>query len=203
MDIKASEEVRKKLIFDWYTKNSFIDHFTDYIDLDSFYRCSFKETGDFANSSFDIKNVSYNSLTFERKGGIYLDKKYETSLKKIYKIEKNSIDFEISINTEYEENLIYLLEFNFHFANLEDVLLNGEKLKNLEIEGKNFEIFDPYTNKKITFSFEENIKLLTYKIETLNQSEKGLEEIVQGQSFGFIFNFKKEKNIKGILKIEE
>jgi LAS superfamily LD-carboxypeptidase LdcB len=26
---------------------------------------------------------------------------------------------------------------------------------------------------------------------------------VQGQSFGFIFNFKKEKNIKGILKIEE
>ena len=205
MDVEASKDVLEKLKFDWYTKNSFIDHITDSsINVESFDKCQFKEYGDFANRPFDIKNVSENKVEFERNGGIYKDKKFSTYISKAYKISEDKIEFEIKINSKYKENLIYLLEFNFHFADINNVILNKKPLKEIsEIENENlFEIKDLYLKKNLILQFEEKTKLLTYTVETVSQSESGLDLTIQGQSFGFLFSFKENKQINGTLTIQ-
>ena len=194
---------KEKLIFDWYEKNSFIDHIVEDINHKSFYRCEFKELGDFANMPFNIEKVSQDFVSLSRNGGIYKDNKfYKTVIKKDFHILNNSIKFLINLKTEFEDYLKYLLEFNFHFANLENVKLNGKNLVEIkELEGNIFNLQDSYTGKNITIQFEKNTKLLTYTVETVNQSEKGLDTIIQGQTFGFIFDLNKELKIKGDISI--
>ena len=204
MDIEASKNVLEKLKFDWYTKNSFIDHITDdSINVNSFDKCQFNEYGDFANKPFEIKSVSSDEIVFERNGGIYKETKFDTSISKIYRIKDKRIDFEIKINSECKDNLVYLLEFNFHFADLNQVLLNKKPLKEIRETEKlsQFEINDLFLEKNLTLTFEESTKLLTYTVETVSQSESGLDLTVQGQSFGFLFPFSGVKLIKGTLTI--
>ena len=196
-------EDREKLIFDWYEKNSFVDHIVEDINHKEFYRCEFRELGDFTNMPFEIKDVSENLLSLYREGGIYKDNSfYRTVLQKDFHINENSIEFLINIKTEYENELKYILEFNFHFANIEDVQINGKNLREInELQDKIFNIYDKYTEKNITIQFEKDTKLLTYTVETVNQSEKGLDTIVQGQTFGFIFVLNREAEIKGKVSI--
>ncbi len=204
MDIEASKNVLNKLKFDWYTKNSFIDHITDSsINPEIFDKCQFKEYGDFANKPFNILSASPDNITFKREGGIYKEKKFNTTILKTFTVKNNKIEFEIKINSECKDNLTYLLEFNFHFPDINQVLLNKKPLRKIkEITKLNqFEINDLFLEKNITFSFEENTDLLTYTIETVSQSESGLDLTVQGQSFGFLFPFNGTKIVKGSLTI--
>jgi len=54
---QADETIKRELFYDWYTKNSLVDHISDEsLDLQSFRACSFKEYGDFASREA-LKNV--------------------------------------------------------------------------------------------------------------------------------------------------
>ncbi len=204
-DISVSQKILEKLKFDWYEKNSFIDHFTDdSISADLFDKCKFNEYGDFANNPFNIVSVDENQIVLKREGGIFeQNQRFDTSLTKRFVLQESGISFEIQIDSDFDREIIYLLEMNLHFANIENVLVNGKKIRTVkELEPqKQFKIYDDYLDKDIVLKFDKPAKLLTYTIETVSQSESGLDLTVQGQSFGFLFPFNKNLKIKGSLEI--
>ena len=201
-----SDEVKDKIHFDWYIKNSFVDHITNSsFTLENFKKCSFWEYGDFANQPFEV-SLNGNELNSFREGGIYYDQKFKTTIKKRYRVEDKRIGFELSLNSESPQDYIYALEFNLHFANAKNVLLNDKISLDNEIELediKSFSLRDGYTKKRLNFSLEKSFRLLATPIFSVSKSEKGYDSILQGISFAFILPFKKELELKGYMEIED
>ncbi|GAB6072618.1 DUF1926 domain-containing protein [Venenivibrio stagnispumantis] len=192
------EKLKDLLIYDWYDKNSFIDHIVDNsINLNSFYRCSFKEYSDFTKETFEIKDFSNNKFALYRKGNIYIgDSILPAYIEKNIVVEDSSI--KADINFDIKADLLYLVEFNFHFANLQDITIQGREDIFFEDFSKEFKIYDSYTKKEIIFSFDKDMKIFVYPINTITQSEKGIDTINQGLSIGFICNI---QNLSLNLKI--
>jgi len=204
LDVQISDEVKNALHFDWYVKNSFIDHISnDTFTLENFKKCKFWEYADFANQPFAYKTKGSN-ITFKREGGIYFDKKYDTTLLKNYHIRDNGIDFVIDLFSTSIESYLCALEFNLHFADLKKVFFDDFALcDDIETEELNeFYLLDSYTKRKIVFSFEQTFKLLSTPLSTVSKSEKGYDLMVQGVSFAFLFPFEKSLKIKGSLRME-
>jgi alpha-amylase/alpha-mannosidase (GH57 family) len=193
MDLQIeTDKIKDLLIYDWYTKNSFIDHITDEsFNLETFYRCTFKEYSDFANQPFNLEYVG-EEIVFKRKGGVYKDKKYETTLTKTYKVEKNYVESVIKIETDYKEKLKYVCEINLHFANLP----SGLNKPIYHGKSDTFKIYDPYTQKTITFKTNKETDIFTYPINTVSQSEKSVDITNQGLTIGFTSDFEKEELLK-------
>lgn len=198
--------VDKEIFFDydWYLKKSCIDHIVpSNITIEQFAKNSFREFSDFTNQIFDVEKSTKKKLNLKREGGIYLDKKYPTTLNKKFKLENNNIDINIDIQTNSKEEFIYLQEWNLHFANIEDVSFNGVKLdsqhqySNLEIISHELNIYDKYLDKSIVFSFDKKIKIFVCSLNSISQSEQGVDITNQGVTIGFINRFKEkiEKNI--------
>jgi len=153
LKVSADRSIREALYFDWYIKNSFIDHISDKsLTLDSFKKCQFKEYGDFANQPFSY-DIDKTKLIFKRDGGIYHDRTYESTLVKSYSCDAQSIHFSVEITTQSPEEYLYGLEFNQHYADLDNVLLNGQKLnEDITLDRiKLFSLKDSYTQKRDHF----------------------------------------------------
>ena len=183
-----------KIITDWYTKKSAIDHISKTINLQSFINNNFNEIGDFANQPFDIVKNATDKLEFKRDGGIYLDKKYDSVLKKTYKFLKDTIKLELSFKTEYKEKLQYFNEWNLHFANIDDVTFNeqiiDEQMQYLSLKTNRLTMEDSYTKKQFIFDFDDLIDIYIIKVNTVSQNEEGLGVSNQGISLAFVYDIK-------------
>ncbi len=198
------EKWRDKIYYDWYIKNSFIDHIVDdSVNIENFERCSFKEYGDFANQPF--KMISKKPLTFERNGGFYFDKKYDTNLKKSFGLKNGTLHFSIQINSDFVREFDYLLEFNFHFANLNNVKINNVEANSVRKSRepiKNINIYDGYTRKVLNINFENEFIFMSYPLNTVSQSEGGLNYNNQGITIGALFSLRDRLNkINGYIDI--
>jgi hypothetical protein len=192
MDLQMTEEIKNNLFYDWYERQSFIHHFTDKFDVFKLKSCTFKEFGDFANQPFEYV-IKKDKLTLFRSGGFYFDKKYPSKVSLSFYPNSDGVSFEIDIKSECDKEIYYILEFNFHFLNNENVLLNETKY-NHETEDKKFTIFSKKFDKSIQIEFDKVAKAAIYDVSTVSQSESGVDFTLQGFSviFGFLFN----KNIK-------
>ncbi|SMC09677.1 alpha-amylase/4-alpha-glucanotransferase domain-containing protein [Nitratiruptor tergarcus] len=186
---KISEEVKKNLFFDWYTKNSCIDHFSDAsFNAQTFFQNSYKEYGDFANQPFKLQKP----LTFERQGGLYLDQKYPAMMQKNYTIDKNSLELSIDFQSTYENELLYVNEWNLHFAHYESLLINAKYCcDKMEFFAKKLEIIDPFTKKTLSFLSNQETKIFVVPLSTVSQNEEGFELTQQGISIAFALPFTK------------
>ncbi len=203
-EVKIDKEIKEALNFDWYLKNSFIDHISnETFTLKNFKKCSFWEYGDFANQSFELI-PDKKSIIFKRDGGIYFDEKYDTTIIKKYQSFKEGIKFNIKIDSKSEKKYIYALEFNFHFADLANVFCNDISISNdLEFEDiKELLLTDRYTKKNISLVLNTPFELLMTPLNTVSKSEKGYELMTQGISFALVFLFCKNFEITGMLKVE-
>ena len=76
--LEIDQSMRDALIYDWYIKNSFIDHITDHsFNIGSFKYCNFPELGDFVNQPFEA-SFTQEKINFRRDGGLYLEEKYDS-----------------------------------------------------------------------------------------------------------------------------
>ncbi len=203
--VEDLEKYKSLLKFDWYIKNSFIDHITDFeFDLDRFDRCSFNEYGDFANQPFFVIE-NKKSLFFQRNGGIYKGGvKYPTEILKKYRLKNSVLEFSVSIESESEEKFLYFTEFNFHFASLKDVRVNGKEFeKGQERDLNEISIEDPYTSKEIVLKSSLKFDLYQTSLDSLSQSESGFELINQGASFALVYPFCKSLQIEGEIEIRD
>jgi alpha-amylase/alpha-mannosidase (GH57 family) len=193
------------LDYDWYLKKSAIEHICEKdLTIEKFKACSFTEFSDFANQDFEVIKKNKNSIVCKRDGGLYLDKKYETTLTKSFKFEDDTISFVSNIQSEYEnENeLSYLHEYNLHFMNIKNITINKEILEDtLTFQGKYLEIEDKILDKTIRFTFANDVTIFICKIDTISQSESGVDVTTQGVSFGFSTPLIKELTFSYTLQI--
>ncbi|WP_035588151.1 alpha-amylase/4-alpha-glucanotransferase domain-containing protein [Hippea jasoniae] len=201
INTNVNETLKNALIYDWYEKNSFVDHISDEsFDQHSFYRCNFKEYSDFANQPFEI-TLNNDGVIFKRDGGIYDEKKYNTTLKKVFKPIKNGIEFSIFINSETKKTFAYIVEFNFHFA--EDFLINSKKAEDTgTLKTTSLRIFDKFSKKTVSINFDKPMQIYYFLLKTLSKSEKGFDLTTQGISLAFKETFNQSLSISGELKIE-
>ncbi len=204
LDVNINDEIKDALHFDWYIKNSFVDHISnDTFTIENFRKCSFWEYGDFANQPFEL-SVDNGKVIFQRDGGIYFDNKYDTVLKKSFEAVDGVLRFEVDLKTKSSEHYLYALEFNFHFANLKDVKIDSKSCdKELVLKDMDsLKLFDIYTQKEIILKFDKNFDLLMTPLKTVSQSEKGFDLMTQGVSFAILFEFDKRLNVKGVLEVK-
>jgi 4-alpha-glucanotransferase len=206
--IEGAELLRENLFYDWYQKNSFIEHITDdSFDLHSFFACSFKEYGDFANQPFTLKKHDKKSVEFERDGGIYLlGNKHDTKITKKFSINDDSLIFDISLDDDSEASFVFAEEFNLHFCDYDELLINGKKFANthLALDGiKHLSIKDGIGKKEIYFELDAACNALVVPTITVSQNEKGAELCTQGISIAFLANFAKKFSFCGKLSMKD
>lgn len=175
IEIEGLEEIREQLAVDWYNRNSFVDHFTQNFYLPDFEKSSFLELGDFANTSSTFE-INKNNIVSTREGGIYVNgDKFSTEVIKTYTFTEKSINFTIEIETGFNAELTYVCEFNFHFADLAGLKINGKDMPDrLEIKSGNIELFDPARNRSLKINSSNSISY-AYRVRSVSQSEKGVD----------------------------
>ncbi len=206
--IEGAEALKENLFYDWYQKNSFIEHISDdSFDLRSFFGCSFREYGDFANQPFVLKEEDKKSVLFERDGGIYLNGvKHNAKVCKKFAIGNEALKFEISIQDESESSFLFAEEFNLHFCDYEELLINGEKFANQKLQLQNIDtlsIVDSVAKKEILFELESTYSVFVVPTTTVSQNERGAELCTQGISIAFFSSFTKEFSFCGKLRIKD
>ncbi|AFV97389.1 MULTISPECIES: alpha-amylase/4-alpha-glucanotransferase domain-containing protein [unclassified Sulfuricurvum] len=197
------DTLRDAIIYDWYLKNSFIDHISDEnFNTEAFRHCNFHEYGDFANQPFE-SSLSKISIAFSRDGGIFRGKKGNTKLLKNFSFASETIDFRLHLESEATGGFTYVMEHNFHFSDYEHLLINGASLQaSGEIEEiQNFEIIDTVLKKKITFRMDKVFRAHYFKLQTLSQSEQGFDLSIQALSIAFVFDFESSLSLEGSLEI--
>ena len=189
------EKLRDELIYDWHPKYSFVDHFSDEeFSFESFKNILFREVGDFANQPFKLHK---KKNSFKRVGGIYLDKLYETTLKKSYKFDENMVELTMEYKSAYNDKLFYACELNLHFAHPDKITFNNEKIENgfTQKDSDELMIYDDFTQKTIKIKTGIKCDIFAYILKTISQSENGFEKVAQGVSFIFSTPIKQKFNI--------
>lgn len=203
--LEIDDTLRDEIIYDWYLKNSFIDHISDKnFNTDNFRHCNFIEYGDFANQPFDVSH-DQTHIRFSRKGGLHFPQKVEAYLEKTYAPKSRGFDFEITLSTEAEGTFNYVLEHNFHFADYNMLAVNGELLaENGRYDQTNrLEIYDMHLKKRIIIKLDRSCDICYFSLKTLSQSEKGFDLSSQGVSFAMVVPFEQHLLLKGSLEVED
>jgi len=192
-----------ELIEDWYLKRSLIDHISDNkLTLENFRTCQFREYGDFANQAYDVVEFDEESIALRREGGIYRPDKFETELRKNLSFKNAAITTELSIESAFEGELNYLSEWNLHFADYDQVTINGKALEDsVEIHDSKLVIHDRYLSKKLTYSFDEALTIYCYRTKSISQSESGVDYTTQGITLGFVKAFNKTLQLEYSFKV--
>ena len=203
-NVEVDDELRSSIIYDWYLKNSFVDHISDgNFNGDNFRYCDFKEYGDFSNQPFEVE-LDKKQVTFSREGGLYFPQKVPTRLEKSYISNKSGFDFNINLTTEAEGDFTYILEHNFHFSDYEKVMINGELSEDEGYfkEVKTLEIYDAELKQNIVIELDVPCDIYYFQLKTLSQSEHGFDLSVQGVSFAMVIPFSKALTLKGSLEVK-
>ncbi len=190
LKLAKSKDLDKFLIYDWYARKSFIDHFfREDTTLQSVYQMKFGEQGDFVTEKFESKIEKDEKLLtaeFERDGHVWHGADWEeVRVSKRFLFEKDKNEFELihAINANKELFLFHGLELNLMLFT-DGMKINGKDYKDfITMPGNRFEIFDYIQNLTFIIETSETVELWTYPIYTVSQSESGFEKTFQGISF--------------------
>ena len=203
--IEVDDTLRDAIIYDWYLKNSFIDHISDaHFNRDNFRHCNFREYGDFADQPFEVV-LDKKKVSFSRDGGLYFPEKVQTHLDKTYIPNKHGFEFEINLTTATQGDFNYVLEHNFHFSEYKTVLVNGETLNEdgMIKQTKVLKLYDAHLKQHITITLDQTCDIYYYQLKTLAQSEHGFDLSVQGVSFAMVIPFSHALAIQGSLEVTD
>ncbi|MDA3946968.1 MAG: DUF1926 domain-containing protein [Helicobacteraceae bacterium] len=203
--VDIDDTLRDAIIYDWYLKNSFVDHISDAnFNGDNFRHCNFHEFGDFTNQPFEV-SLTEKRATFSRDGGLYFPQKAKSRLEKVYTPKNSGFDFEINLSTEAKGTFNYVLEHNFHFADYATVTINGEPLaeEGTVMQTETIAIYDAHLKQNITITLDQACDIYYFQLKTLSQSEQGFDLSVQGVSFAMVMPFSGALNVKGALEVTD
>ncbi|NLC11000.1 MAG: DUF1926 domain-containing protein [Firmicutes bacterium] len=198
--IKVKEEgLKDYLIYDPYPRGALMDHvLSSGVDLSSFARGKFREEADFL-----LKPYLYNwkkgrdkvTFIFERNSYWHTDKNENghlipVSLKKVIEvaIQKPSLYFRYTLKCREGQPVSFLFGVEFNFAFLAGdapdryYFVPGRQLQDTKLvsiaEDKEVEslgIRDDWRKLQVTFKFKQPANIWRFPVETVSQSEDGLE----------------------------
>lgn len=199
-NINRSKEgdLDKRIVYDGYQRLSFQDHFfREGVDLDSFFRSSYGEMGDFRQGLFSHRLVERrkksNLLLFTREGYIRTgDARKMIKMDKLVRADESSAGFTVSYSLFSPDsdlkcrfavqNCLSLLAgdapdryFLFPDGNRSRLASRGE----LD-EVENLSVVDEWLGIEISIDFSPAAVLWRFPIETVSNSESGFESVYQG-----------------------
>lgn len=203
--LEVDDKVRELLHFDWYSRNSFIDHVVERFDAEAFANCSFQEFSDLTNRPADdfILEKEQASVTFIKKGGIFQENiRYACELSKHYTLtDKDELKFKIGLRGDFPKAYTYVLEFNFHFNDFNGLSINQHMLTpNFRLKSHTFTLCDNNA-KTLKLTFDKEVELYAVLINTVSQSEQDVDLTAQALALFVPFELADEVVTAGSLQI--
>lgn len=189
--VTVKEEGLKDILFyDWYNRNSLIDHILDSTTtLDNFSECKYIENGDFVNQPYNVTRCDKTTIILEKQGRV---KGYPFIIEKTFNINKDiAINYELNNPNREELNMWFGIEFNFtllagdskdRFYAIPDKGITNQPM-NIKKELENatgLEVVDEYSGFKVLLNWTCADLLWRFPVETVSHSESGLERTYQG-----------------------
>ena len=208
--------MEKYLSYDKLPRVSLLDHFFDAeVTLAAIKTCAYKERGDFAGGNYDFmphRKTEEASVKFHRLGKVDGD---PFSISKTISLMAGqsiaNIEYEVVNNSNAPKEVLLGVEFNLTLlagdAPDRSLILSGNPTKfKLNEEGEDLEIsslklIDEWKGFGVSLEVEKAGKLFRFPIETISQSEGGLERTYQGTCLIFAFSLKLEPKAKWANKI--
>ena len=185
------DDLEKYLFYDTNRRLSLVDHFFRApVTQEEFAKSSYAEIGDFVGTPYKpvmSAKKSGQELCFERKGNVSVHgKKYPVTIKKAVSPKgSSSLGVRYSITNESAKDLDCAFGIEFNFSIGETNAMKGLHEKNI----KEWIFNDSWRGIWIEIRSKEPMELITAPVETISESESGLEKTYQ--ELGAIF----QKNI--------
>ena len=170
------------LFYDRNPRYCFLEHFLDEsITAKDFYTDKYKELGDFSNTKYifetdvDIvkKNNKFIDILKFKKSGFVGSKQLDIVKTVSIKNKKLSFKYILSNQSAKRIKAIFAGEFNF---SIYDNLLS-RKLGRLKTD--KLELNDIWNNIRFDFKFDKEAEVWHFPVETVSESESGIEKIYQ------------------------
>lgn len=179
------------LVYDGYTRASLLDHFLGSgTSLDSLAKAEYEETGDFVDGIYDMDILKKGDTARVRLAREGVASNRGVRIEKTITLRGPEIAVEYLLEGSYSG--LFGIEFNLSLLGspYPSVSLNGRsfliKDKGTHDPVKGFAVRDGHMDLGFSFTFDEEISLWHYPVETVSLSEEGIERIYQGTAFLFI-----------------
>ena len=209
---RIDEGLAEALMYDWYNRYSFLDHFLgEEATFEQFRRCQYPELGNFINQPYELgdirelENAQTLSVRLRRQGGLWRrEGKVATEVVKKYLFHRDGAEME----TEYDIFNRSPAESRFWFGAELTLTLPGdeESLHFLFLPGaggrrqplnqggvisetESLRLGDEAAGFTVSLEPSPPCEVWHFPLETVSQSEKGLEKTVQGNVFLFSWRF--------------
>lgn len=174
------EGLEKHLQYDQFSKFSFMDHFFEKeIDRETFGSAAYAEAGDFADGRYEakIKKKPHDEIHFFRRGTLKLEgRRCPMELEKIF-IPKgtNAVKAKYVLTNRSARTLAFAFGVEFNFS-----IGDQDAMKGISRDHVRSWIFrDSWRNVELEIYAGQEWRLLTAAIETVSESESGLERTYQ------------------------
>ena len=209
---RIDEGLAETLMYDWYNRYSFLDHFLgEEATFEQFRRCQYPELGNFINQPYDLVDIKENEKTrslgvrLRRRGGLWKrEAKVATEVVKKFLFHRDGT----AIETEYDIFNRSPAESRFWFGvelsltlpgaqeNRHSLFLSGGKEQNQPLnpggvipETGHLGLRDDATGFTVSLETAPDCEVWHFPLETVSQSEKGLEKTAQGNVLLFSWRF--------------
>jgi alpha-amylase len=200
------------LMYDWYNRYSFLDHFLgEEATFDQFRRCQYPELGNFINQPYELIDIKETEKTpalavrLRRRGGLWKrEGKIATEVVKKYLFSRDRA----ALETEYDIINRSPVESRFWFGveltltlpgavdDLHFLVCPGSGGKNQPLnpggvipQTDSLCLGDGSTGFAVSFDSSPVCEVWHFPLETVSQSEKGLEKTIQGNVLLFSWRF--------------
>jgi len=200
------------LMYDWYTRYSFLDHFLgEDTTFDQFRRCQYPELGNFVNQPYEL--VEVKELESSRRLGVLLHRSgglfrrdgkvpFDTYKRFLFHGEMAGmeVEYEIVNRSPVEVNFWFGVEMNLTLLAGDDpqryFLFPGLKVEDRrlcssgalsEVEG--VRLRDESVGFEVSLDVAPTSQLWRFPLETVSQSESGFEKTYQGTVLLFHWRF--------------
>ncbi len=209
--LKVKEEgLQNRLIYDWYPRYSFLDHFLgEGTTLDAFSTSRYSEIGSFVDGEYSLGEIKKTgndtklSFLLKKDGFVLQDARNDVEQEPIGLCKHFSIDdSKMEISTVYtlenlscREMLLWFgVEFNFAFLAADNplhyCLFSGNVKERVPINSKaevtdisRFELVDEWSGFGVKMLLPPGSDVWSFPVETVSQSENGFERTYQGTTF--------------------
>jgi hypothetical protein len=196
-------EMEEALLYDWYNRYSFLDHFLgEGTTLDQFRRCQYPEVGDFVNQPYTLEEIEefdgpgVLSVLLRRKGGLWgREGPLPIETRKRFTFYRNQarleVGYEITHQGVSETRLWFGVELNLTLLSGKDstrhFLFPGLKVEDRRlcsmgaIAGvEHIRLRDESAGFELSLDLSPQGQLWRFPLETVSQSESGLQKTYQG-----------------------
>ncbi|MBP1719467.1 MAG: 4-alpha-glucanotransferase, partial [Deltaproteobacteria bacterium] len=200
------------LMYDWYNRYSFLDHFLgEEATFAQFRRCQYPELGNFINQPYTLVDIKENEKTrslairLRRRGGLWKrEGKIPTEVVKKFLFHREGAaleaEYDIFNRSPAESRFWFGVELSLTLPGIEEnrqsLFFPGAKDRNLSLnqggvipEADHLGLRDESTGFTVSLETTPVCELWHFPLETVSQSEKGLEKTIQGNVLLFSWRF--------------